>query len=216
MGCAEREPRYWVEDTTWHRRMFGQSMFRWAPEDPMVIALNYTRGRLTFDTAGHLRFLDQQGLAIRDFAGRIDDVIAAHIREGIRTGGERLAQDCLSIIDVSPLDAAMLEFGASSVGRVLPEVVRVQRDVPLPNPFTLVWELRQLRSMYTAADHLIEDAYCDLALELHDEGAGLSWSRLAQVTPTCYDGDTVKTRVQAQRAARGHPGDLRRTPEQRY
>lgn len=181
----------------------------------MVIALSYTRGRLTFDTPGHLRFLDEQGLAVRDFAGRIDDVIAAHIREGIRTGGERLAQDCLTVIDISPLDAAMLEFGASSVGRILPEVARVQHDVPLPNPFTLVWELRQLRSMYTAADHLIEDAYCDLAMELHND-AGLNWGRLAQVTPTCYDGDTVKARVQTQREARGDPGDLRRKPQQRY
>lgn len=195
--------------------MFSQSMFRWVPEDPMSIVLCYTRGRLIFETPGHLRFLDQRGLAVRDFAGRIDDIMVRHLRAGFAKAGEQVARQCLAVIDVSPTEAAQLEFAAQPTSGRMPETDRVQQDVPLANPFTLVWELRQLRSMYTAVDNLIEDAYCDLAQELHD--AGRSWRELAQASPTSY-GDThyVQARIAEQRRLRGEPGDTRRTPEHRY
>lgn len=215
MGQARREPCHWVEDATWHRRMFAESMFRWVPEDPMAIVLCYTRGRLLFETPGDLRFLDQRGLAVRDFAGRIDDIMARHIREGFRVAGESIANDCLAVIDVSPRQAAQLEFAAQPISSRFREAERVVEGIPLPNPFTLVWELRQLRSMYTAVDDMIEDAYCDLAQELHD--AGRTWQQIAQVSPTCYgDVNQVRARIAEQRRLRGESGDPRRSPEHRY
>ncbi len=40
---AARKPSDWLEDMTWHRRMYDQSKFRWVPEDPMSIALTWTK-----------------------------------------------------------------------------------------------------------------------------------------------------------------------------
>ena len=47
-----RDPADWIEDMTWHRRMFRHSKFRWVPEDPIAIALTWTRGQLIYDTPG--------------------------------------------------------------------------------------------------------------------------------------------------------------------
>lgn len=214
MAAALREPEHWVEDTQWHRRMYAQSMFRWAPEDPVTVALRWTRGRVVFETPGHLRLLDRQLLQLRDFAAQIDDIMAGRLRLASKLGSSMITSRCLELISMTADESALLRWSAPpDEPPRMREADRVLAGIPVPNPFTQIWELRQLRSMYTAADNLLEDAYCDLAAELFD--AGTSWDRLAQVT-SHFVGTGLQMRVQEQRELRGEPGDPRRVPEQRY
>lgn len=208
-----RVPLDWVEDMSWHRRMYRQSMFRWAPEDPMALALQWTKGRLVYSTPKDFAVLDQQLLALRGFAGQIDDAMAPKLREArIRsTRNNWLAG--LDLIGLSELEVDILDFHAPGLVTPNREVKRALRGIPVPNPFSQVWELRQMRSMYTAAEHLLEDALCDLAVELAPR---LGWDFLGQLMTRPTPGRNLEWIVDEQRDARGQPGDPRREPEHRY
>lgn len=214
---ALREPSDWLEDLTWHRRMYGQSLFRWVPEDPMGIALKWTRGRVEFTTPGHLQRLDIQLQSLREYAGGIQDAMVGPLAAARRCKDYRAG---LELIGMTQMDVEILRrnaMGGYAQDRVRnrnhPEAKRALRGIPLPNPFSQVWELRQMHGMYAAADNILEDTFCDLAAELAE---ARGWDNLAPLSVLHRTGNGVRLRVEQQRRARGLPGDPRRRAEQRY
>lgn len=213
-ATALREPSDWLEDMTWHRRMYDQSKFRWVPEDPMSIALTWTKGRVEFTTPGHLRRLDVQLSALREYAGGIQDAMLDPLALARRRCSGPDYRAGLDLIGMTQTDVDILRYNALG-GRVRnhPEAKRALRGIPLPNPFSQVWELRQMHGMYAAAVDLLEDTFCDLADELAGERG---WDSLVPLTVHHHTGNGVRLRVEQQRRNRGLPGDPRRRLEQRY
>lgn len=212
ISAAPRGPRYWLEDMTWHRRMFGQSQFRWAPEDAMTIALRYTHGRVLYETPTHLRQLHLDLARLAAYTGQISAALVPRLdaaqaelgADGWRTG--------LTLVGLTELDVAALRASYHMSGPENRSVQRAVRGIPVSNPLSQVWELLQVRSMYTAAACLLEDALCDLVLEL---APGHGWERLAGIT--CQtDERALRERVRRHRDLRGEPGDPRRQPAQSY
>lgn len=211
-ATATRAPEDWLEDMTWHRRMYDQSKFRWVPEDPIAIALHWTRGRLEFTTPGHLRRLDVQLHALRDYAAGIQDAMLDPLELARQRCRDYAA--ALQLVGMTQVDVDIIRYSALG-GRVRnhPEARRALRGIPLPNPFSQVWELRQMYGMYSAADDILEDTFCDLASELASERG---WDDLAPLTLYHHTGRGLEMRVEQQRRARGLPGDPRRRVEQCY
>ena len=181
---------------------------------PIAIALTWTRGQLIYDTPRHLRLLDEQILALRDYAAGIDDAMIAPLAEAKRRCSPADWKAGLELIGMTPLDIEIIRH--SGMGKVKPhrEAKRALRGIPLPNPFSQVWGLRQMRGMYAAADDILEDAFCDLAVEL---APTQGWDYLAGLCICNRTARTLQARVQMQRDARGELGDPRRVPEpQRY
>lgn len=209
-----RHPDDWLEDMAWHRRMYRQSRFRWVPEDPLGIALTWTRGRLEHQTVAHLHALDVQLADLRTFAAGIDDATTPLLRRARRDSPSDAWHEGLVLVGLSAVGAEELCLRtARPGGHSHPEARRALSGFPLPNPWSQVWELLQVRSMYAAAEAIIEDVFCDLALELEPAHG---WKPLAEVTLRHRTAALLQGRVQEQRDARGEPGDPRRTAEQRY
>ncbi len=212
--ASERDPKDWVEDMAWHRRMFAQSRFRWAPEDPYALALIWTKGRLVYETPKHFHLLDEQIYALKAFSSQIDDTMAALLAEADQRCTTRDWGSGLELVGLTPTDVHTLRVGAQRIrGPLNREARRALRGIPLPNPFSQIWELRQMRAMYRAAEDLLEDTFCDLAVEL---STGQSWHNLSQLTLCHRSGRTLQRRVEAQREERGAPGDPRREPVEQY
>lgn len=208
-----RDPRDWIDDMAWHRRMFAESQFRWAPEDPYAIALTWTRGRLVYETPEHLRLLDQQIYGLNVFATRIDDAMAPLLADAKAQCTDEEWGRGLELIGLTPIQVRILRYGAPAIHSAPhPEVRRALHGIPLPNPFSQVWELRQMRAMYRAAETVLEDTLCDLALELIADQA--TWQHLSFQTCQHRSAQTLRLRVEDQRALRGDPGDPRRRPSQ--
>lgn len=212
-AAAERSPEDWVEDLTWHRRMYAESKFRWVPEDPMSLALTWTRGRLVYDSPSHLRLLDQQLLDMRGFAAQIDDAMISPLLQARRRCRPDAWAAGLGLVGMTPRDLEVLQFGAPRQITPNREAQRALRGIPLPNPFSQVWELKQVRAMYAAAEGLIDDTFCDLVMEL---APAQGWTNLAQLTLANRSASSLRLRVEEQRRTRGEPGDPRRRPAQRY
>lgn len=218
MGAAAeiREPGDWLEDMAWHRRMYDQSHFRWVPEDPLSIALTWVKGRVEFTTPGHLRRLDSQILGLRTYAAGIQDAMLEPLAEARRRLGSRDYAAGLELVSMTQTDVDILRHSShagSGPVRNHPEARRALRGIPLPNPLSKVWELRQMHGMYAAADNILEDTFCDLVLELAPDHG---WDRLASLTNIHHTGRGLELRVEFQRRERGAPGDPRRRQEQRY
>lgn len=218
VGCTtplrERSSSNWEEDILWHRRMYGQSRFRWVAEDALSIATRYTRGRLEFSTPAHLSSLDVQLLSLLGHADQIRLAMAAPLRE-IRDTHRRRWGSALELIDMTELDACVITW--SAIGTTPDQVtnedaIRALRGLPLPNPLTEIWELRQMLGMYQAAADVLEDASCDLVLEL------ATTRGLAALAPLTLSRTPAQLsmRVNEQRELRGEAGDPRRIPEQTY
>lgn len=212
-SAVHRDPTEWVEDMGWHRRMFDQSFFRWVPEDPVSLALTWTNGRLLYETPGHLRLLDGQLVALRSFAAGIDHAMVPLLDEA----RERLSKPAwragLELVGLTPDEVQVLRFYAPAEQAPHREVRRALRGWPLQNPFSRVWELRQMRGMYSAAENLLEDVFCDLAVELAPTHG---WQNLSQITLFNNSAAGLRQRVDWQREERGEPGDPRRVPAQTY
>lgn len=212
--ASERDPGDWVEDMEWHRRMFAQSHFRWAPEHPYALALTWTKGRLVYETPRHLHLLDEQIYALKAFTCQIDDAMVPLLVEAKQRCTPQDWGSGIELVDLTPTDVQTLRFGAQPIrGPLNPAARRALRGIPLPNPFSQVWELRQMRAMYRAAENLLEDTFCDLAVEL---SVDQTWHNLSQLTLCHRSGRTLQRRVEAQREDRGGPGDPRRQPVQQY
>lgn len=213
--AVTRDPSHWVEDMTWHRRMYRQSQFRWVPEDPMAIALTWTRGRLVHETPRHLQRLDAQAWSLADYVRGIDGAMLAPLNAAQGKCRPDVWQAGLELLDWTPRDVETQRHVAVACMSTTqhPEAARALRGIPLPNPFSQLWELRQMRGMYTAAQNLIEDALCDLILELQPSQG---WTHLAYLTQHHRSPQRLQSRVEQQREERGEPGDPRRIPHQRY
>jgi hypothetical protein len=199
----------------WHRRMFNQSKFRWAPEDAIEIAMQRTRGRVFFETPAHLRKLDAQLYDLREYTGQIQDAMAAPLREARRRGTRKApTAKGFELIGLTMQEARFIIDTAYPVDPTRPNraAQRALRGIPLPNPYNQVWELRQMHSMYQGAVNLLEDTLCDLVLELAPRQG---WEHLASLTVNHY-GQQLRWRVEEQREERGEPGDPRRHPAQTY
>lgn len=212
-ATAEREPGNWLEDMSWHRRMFRQSHFRWVPEDPMAIALYWTNGRVLHETPAHLRTLDRQRHELHAFASGIDDAMIAPLAEAERRCSPQDYRRGLELVGLSQHDVRLLRFFAPRDVPPHREARRALRGIPLPNPFSQIWELRQMRSMYRAAEDILLDVYCDLILELAPDHG---WHNLAQLLQDNRSEPALRDFVDDQRRHRGGPGDPRREPLQRY
>ena len=212
-ATVERAPDDWLEDASWHRRMFRQSHFRWVPEDSLAIALAWTRGRLVYETPGHLRTLDQQRHALHEFAAGIDDSMVAPLNLAEQACGPRRFRQGLELIDTTLEEVTLLRFFAPRSVEQHREAQRALRGIPLPNPFSQVWEMRQMRAMYQAAEDLLLDVYCDLILELAPHHG---WHALAQLGRDNRSEAALRATVEDQRRRRGEPGDARRAPAQSY
>jgi len=211
-ALRNRTPEQWLEDVRWHRRMFTQSHFRWAPEDATHIALHYTRGRVVFETPAHLRRLDAQLMELREWKGQITDAMAAPLSEArSRYAGSRWEQ-ALDLIGLTDYDVRVLIGTAHRQVRLNPDAKRALRGFPLPNPLTNVWELRQMASMYEGAENILEDTLCDLVLELEPRH-GLANLAALTVSGTAQQ---LQFRLDRQLQERGELGDPRRAPSQRY
>lgn len=209
-----RQPGDWLEDMAWHRRMYRQSRFRWVPEDPLGIALTWTRGRLEHETVRHLATLDLQITDLRTFATGIDDAMIPLLRQARRHSDDSAWQEGVLLVGLDCASAdALCRRTAKPGGSAHPEVRRVLRGFPLPNPWSKVWELRQVRSLYSAAEAIVEDVFCDLVLELEPSHG---WQQLAEATVSHRTVSALQRRVQEQRDARGEPGDPRRVFVQTY
>ena len=210
----ERSSSNWEEDVVWHRRMYGQSHFRWVTEDVLSIATRYTRGRLKFSTPAHLSNLDVQLLSLLGHTDQIRLAMAAPLRE-VRGAYGRRWGSALKLINMTELDARVITW--SAIGTTPDQVTnsdagRALRGIPLPNPLTEIWELRQMLAMHQAAVDVLEDASCDLVLELTpSRGLGPLAPLTLSRTPA-----QLAMRVNEQRELRGEPGDPRRIPEQTY
>lgn len=203
----------WLQDTWWHRRMFGQSMFRWVPEDAMHVLLEHTRGRCVFETPGHLRVLEQHQQNLREWIGQIDDAICLELSAARRQLPQHSWPVALAMTGFTPLEAGrIMRRRASAAPPANPDVRRALHGIPLANPLTHAWELRQVWGMYRAVDNMLEDLCCDLAVEL-ERTHGLD--RLASLT-TDRSPDQLRWRIERQRDHRGEPGDARRRPLQTY
>lgn len=213
VAAVERNPADWLDDVSWHRRMFRQSHFRWVPEDPMAIALSWTRGRVVYETPGHLRLLDRQRHALHEFAAGIDDCMVGPLNMADKECGPTRFRDGLKLIDMTIDDVTLLRFFAPRRVPAHREATRALRGIPLPNPFSQVWELRQMRGMYQAAEDLLLDVYCDLILELAPTHG---WHQLSQLGQDNRSATALRAVVDDQRRRRGEPGDPRREPVQRY
>lgn len=199
--------------------MYQQSKFRWAPEQPMAIVLKFTRGRLVYDSPGDLLALNRQWEALARVADQMDDAIVplmlrakldctpAHWLAGLELTG--FTQRDLDILYFHhPMRQTAWDRPPPS-----PQVRRALRGIPVPNPFSQVWELRQMRSLYQAAEDLLEDVWCDLVAELAPRHG---WDYLAQLSPRPGPAADLERSIELHRRDRGEPGDSRRSPEQRY
>ena len=210
----ERLPADWREDVLWHRQMYRQSRFRWAPENATNIAMQTTRGRLEFSTPKQLATLERQRMELLGYTDQVRLAMAAPLREARRAFGPRWGT-ALALVGMPTMDARIITWsavGATPSQVTNADVRRVLHGIPLPNPLTEVWELRQLHSMFEAAGDLLEDAVCDLVLELRERQG------LAALAPLTVSGiaDQLRMRVERQRDRRGGPGDGRRVPQQQY
>lgn len=210
----ERSTADWREDVLWHRRMYRQSRFRWAAENATNIAMRSTRGRLEFSTPGHLAALESHRMELLGYTDQVRLAMASPLREARSAYGARWGT-ALALVGMPTMDARIIIW--SAVGTTPEQVTntdvrRVLRGIPLPNPLTEVWELKQLHSMFQAAGDLLEDAVCDLVHELRDHHG------LGSLAPLTVSGnaDQLRMRIEAQREQRGEPGDRRRIPQQQY
>ncbi len=203
----------WREDTRWHRRMFAQSRFRWTPQDALRVASRFSGGRLEFTTVKHLVLLDQAATDLFDYT----DTVRLSLAGPVRAARDAFGPSWLTVLpDVGLTEIeARLILAAGSVHLDEPvsgDVSRVLRDLPLPNPLTQIWEIRQLQGMYLAAHGVLEDTFADLITELSER---VPLSLLAARTSS-LTARRLEQRLETQAAARGGPLDPRRRTEQRF
>ena len=180
----------------------------------MSLALHWTRGRVLYETPAHLRLLDRQIIELHLYATGIDVARASLLEEARALSTSLDWRAGLALLGLTQSDVRSLRLAVLGL-EVGPhrEVRRALRGWPFPNPFSRVWELQQMRAMYQAAEDVLEDALCDLAVELAPE---YGWSSVSQVTRYNNSTKQLQARVEHQRAKRGEHGDPRRVPAQTY
>jgi len=212
-ASAPRDPADWIEDMRWHRHMFRQSYFRWVPEHPTTIALRWTKGRVVFETPAHLRVLEDQLIELRTYAAGIEHAMVPRLAEAQARSTSRDWEEGLGLLGMSQKDVELLRFNAPSRFSLHRDARRALHGWPFPNPYSQVWELMQMRSMYTAAEDLLEDAFTDLVVELVPRHG---WRNLSQILQSNRSERALQSFVEWHRRRRGEPGDRRRELVQTY
>lgn len=209
---VERQVALWVDDFTWHRKMFAQSRWRWFPETAVNIVAHKTGGRLDFASTADVPFLEgaiAKVLAQRNVAlmAMAEKIIETH---DVIDDFASIAE-LLGLTDLECLDAVQL-FNATQPNVASNQHTReVLAYVPFRNPLTEAWELKQLLRVHDAAATVAEDALCDLLEEL------LQTRPIQVLVPLVRSRaseDGIRDRIAAAREERGESGDPRRLPEQ--
>lgn len=211
----ERAAR-WLEDLTWHRRMYRPARFRWWPEHLVDICTKTTGGQLDFSTLAHLQLLPRHRNSIRDVVDQFSGAIGQRLADAYLTIGsyETIGQELgLTMAEIRSMVIWSDADNAGPEGWSHAQITRVLRVVgrqPFRSPLIEAWELLQLSRMYQAAADIFEDLTVDLIGELRGQ-------RPDEVLAVASGSGTVarmEMRIQRAYAARGGPGDPRRYPEQ--
>lgn len=200
----------WLDDVRWHKQMFRQSRFQWDAHDVLRIVTGSTGGQLDFTTVAHLRRLQSSQDQVCDFSAQCQVAMAEPLgRARSRLGWEWTTE----VLGLTVVECTMALALAGGTGQEPPndEVRRVLRQLPLTNPVTQAWELKQLWRLHEAARDVLEDAICDLLVELL---AGHPSDELKRATGPLTGSPAL--RVECARLERGGPGDPRRIPRQRF
>ncbi|MGB3828236.1 MAG: hypothetical protein WA962_05615 [Ornithinimicrobium sp.] len=157
-----------------------------------------------------MRLLDQQLADLIEFTGQIEDAMAMPLAEGEARRSEDWETGLL-LMGLTQREVDEIRWRVSHSPAVSnAEANQALRGWPLPNPYSQVWELRQVHAMWSAAVDILEDTVCDLISELAPRHG---WGNLAFLIAS-RNGEEVQDRVLRQRERRGEVGDARRVPQQ--
>lgn len=204
----ERDPEVWVDDTRWHLHMYRRANFRWAPEDPVAIALNYAHGRSEFTTHNHLHSLTKARRVLHGFNRHFHYQLMRRVLFSFDVfDGSEDGRAGLNLIGLTgePLMALVDYVTDPPSAYPQTEFARALHGFPFPNPFTEAWEIIQIKEMYEAAELVLEDTAADLTNELLDRNG---WKGLDEALE--LEVDDITHWLHDHMAARGLPGDPRR------
>lgn len=200
----------WLEDLRWHKQTFRQSRFQWDAHDVLRVVTGSTGGQLDFITVNHLRQLQSSQDQVCDFSAECQVAMAGPLRQARSTLGLERTAEILGL-SVGECNMALALAGGAMQEPPNGEVHRVLRQLPLTNPVTQAWELKQLWRLHEAAREVLEDTICDLLVELLAQHPA---EELRKATGPSTS--TPALRVERARLERGEAGDPRRTPRQRF
>ena len=217
LPAFDRSPEQWVEDVQWHRLAYGGSMFRWLPQEAMTLALRWSHGQVEWSTPGDFRRLEQRVESLTEYTTGIERSMLPFIEHVRQTCRPAVYAQGIEAVGLTDLHIEVMRFPSSYAERTRithPQAKRIlAMQLPHPNPFVFVWELRQMHGLYKAAEDLLKDALCDLLTELAPDHG---WPALAAMSTREPYADSLQWMVELQRERRGGPGDPRRVPEQRF
>ncbi|SHN88837.1 hypothetical protein SAMN05660350_04827 [Geodermatophilus obscurus] len=206
----------WLDDLTWHKRMYRPARFRWWPEHLIDICTRTTGGQLDFTTVADLELLRRHRSVVQDVVDTFGGAIGQRLADAYMTVGSYDtigAELGLTMTDIRVMVIWSAPENSDSGGWIHPQISRVLRVVgrqPFRNPLIETWELLQLQRMYRAAVDIFEDLTVDLIGELRGR-------RPDAVLAAASGSGTVERmerRVRWAHEARGGPGDPRRYPNQ--
>ena len=206
----------WLDDLTWHKRMYRPARFRWWPEHLVDICTRTTGGQLDFTTVADLELLRRHRRAVQDVVDTFSGAIGQRLADSYLTVGcyDTIGAELgLTMTDIRVMVIWSAPENSDSDEWTHPQISRVLRVVgrqPFRNPLIETWELLQLQRMYRAAVDIFEDLTVDLVGELrgHRPDAVLA---AASGSGTV---ERMERRIRWAHEARGGPGDPRRYPNQ--
>lgn len=220
VGPIERRtPAQWIEDLTWHRQIYRDAKFRWTGTDALLVATEFTYGHDTFETVGDLHTLEKYRLGLATYTLTCQRAFGAAIndtRTGLAVQGWDLIADLMRIPILDCRTSSWHATWADPYDRrqvTNPQVSRITAMCDgflFASPLLLAWELKQLWSLYAAAENILEDTIADLVTELTGTVRDEDLARAAGMSTIVGLHDRVAT----QRTERGEPTDPRRTPHQ--
>lgn len=202
----------WWTDFYWHKVMFRQSYNQWGLEHVYNVLMRFTNGQLEFTTFKDLRHLAEIHWNATDYEELFRRTMLVEMQ---------------TIKDYFPYDDARqqiwdaigfkrgevsyllsLATGVAIEPRSFLDTKRALAHWPSQNPFSRLWELRQMQLLLLAVLGLIRDLRADLTLELAPR---IGWDTLRSFAP-----DYTPQALADHREEYGEPGDLRREPRQIY
>jgi len=204
----------WLDDLTWHRRMFQQSRFRWTGEHVLSIVTRYTGGQLVFSTVEQLELLQDYQRDVRGYSHQCRLAMAEPLQQAQQTLGGRWDPTGealgMSVVDCEAI--VWSAVGEPPEARTNVNIASVLHRLPFANPLIECWELKQLCGMYQAAVDVFEETICDLV----DELAGAVPIEQVVTASGSLSAGGLRARVEDARGRRGRAGDRRREPAQAF
>ncbi|GAB4590032.1 hypothetical protein [Nocardia sp. IFM 10818] len=217
-------PESWVRDLNWHRTVvYPSSKFQWQPSDAALVATKFTGGQDEFTTVADLTVLTQKRKNLTDYTATCERALGRALSQSQRGLGCRTA-DLAEILDMTPLEVERAVYSysvavtwsdkigdrSSYTNRQVRRITEMCDGLLISSPLLLAWELKQLWSMYRAAENLLEDTFVDLVLELK----GTADPAVIVYAAGAPHREALHGWIRHQRALRGEPGDPRRIPSQ--